>query len=225
MNKKLITIIIILLVLIFILLGIYFFLLVRNRDSEVADDELATQSPSLIPPSGELPPRFELQNSLNFKQQLPPESGGGRFEHQDRASAPSSSTKPSQSSTSGSSVVKTDAGDRYGIDIEGLVRFLNSNSTVRKVLKGYSSVNLVVQTGTESVELVAYISSNGTVSEVSDGSSSSAAFTITFPLEDLQEVINNYENLNLLSVWSLLSKTEISPESAKSELLKKVLGK
>lgn len=211
MNKKFTIIIIILLALIIFVLGIYLFLVLNKKTIEQSTVETPEQS---LVPSGDFKPF-----NTNFRPPLSENGGGGR------PNLPPREGNKKLERPVGKDVVKTDAGEKYDIDISGIVGFLNNNATFKKVLKGYQSVNLIITTSAENINLLVTLNSDGSVKEITDGSNVEAAFTLTAPLNEIQNVITNYSSLDVWDILNLLKKLTITPESAKTEILGKILSK
>ena len=119
-------------------------------------------------------------------------------------------------------IIRTGAGDEHAIDIATLADLLNYNDFFARALEGYECVNLVVETGTKSMKLIANLNDDGTVSEVLDGSSAAAGFTVSMSLEDVGEVIEKYDSLTATDILGFVSGFEISPASAMAKILSRL---
>jgi len=122
-------------------------------------------------------------------------------------------------------IVKTNAGEEFGIDEEMVVYFINSNEFFTKVLKDYPKINLVFEDvdNNRELELKINIGDDGKIELLDDGQHSDADVTITLPLRDALNIFNNAANINPITLIGFAINVQTDPASVKDEVIQNVL--
>ena len=123
-------------------------------------------------------------------------------------------------------VVKTDAGTWYGINIARLVEIINTNTIAEKALASYTKINFRVydEVKVEYIELKVQLE-NSKVVLIEDGQYSDQDFTVTIPLDDLINILNNARIITPQNILQFAIAAKITPPAIMFELIKNILQK
>ncbi|MBD3313802.1 hypothetical protein GF345_05150 [Candidatus Woesearchaeota archaeon] len=122
-------------------------------------------------------------------------------------------------------IVKTHAGDEFGIDEEAVVYFINSNDFFTRIMKDFPKANIVIEdsdNGRE-LDLRVIIDDEGKITLVEDGSFSDADVTLKVPLRDALNIFGNAQNINPMTLIGFAANVQTEPSSIKNEVIQKVL--
>jgi len=121
-------------------------------------------------------------------------------------------------------IVKTNAGEEFGIDEELVVYFINGNEFFTKILKDFPKANLIIEDKTNERELTfKVLIDNGKIKLLEDGKYSDADVTLIVPLRDALNIFNNAENINPLTLLGFAVNVRTEPAEIKNEVIQKVL--
>jgi hypothetical protein len=125
----------------------------------------------------------------------------------------------------GESIVKTNAGEEFGIDEEAVVYFINNNEFFTKVMKDFPKANIVIEDSENSRELDLRVSigSEGKIESLEDGQYSDADITLKVPLRDALNIFGNAQNINLITLIIFAANVRTEPPEIKDEVIQKVL--
>jgi hypothetical protein len=123
------------------------------------------------------------------------------------------------------SIVKTNAGEEFGIDEEAVVYFINNNAFFTKVMKDFPKANIVIEDPENSRELRlrVSISDEGKIVSLEDGRYSDADITLMVPLRDALNIFGNAQNINVITLIAFAANVRTEPPEAKNEVIQKVL--
>ncbi len=135
-------------------------------------------------------------------------------------------TNPEEIEEVKNEIVKTDAGDEFGIDGEAVVYFINSNAFFNKVMKDFPKANLVVEDkeNNRELDIKATIDEEGKITLLEDGQFEDADVTLTIPLRDALNIFGNAANINPLTLLGFAANVRTEPEEIKDEVIQKALS-
>lgn len=120
-------------------------------------------------------------------------------------------------------IVKTDAGEEFGIDAEAVVYFINSNEFFTKVMKDFPKANLVFEDDGRELKLRVLVGDDGKIISIEEGEFDDADVTLAVPLIDALNIFNNAANINPLNLLSFAVNVRTDPPEIKNEVIGKVL--
>ncbi|MBW2986378.1 hypothetical protein KY333_03330 [Candidatus Woesearchaeota archaeon] len=122
-------------------------------------------------------------------------------------------------------IVKTDAAEEFGIDAEAIVYFINENTFFTKVMSDFNSANLVFDDAENDRELKLKVKldKNGKIILLDDGHYSDADITLTVPLIDALNILNNAANINPLNLIVFAAHVTTDPPEIKNQVIQNVL--
>ncbi|MBU0535543.1 MAG: hypothetical protein KKE20_01155 [Nanoarchaeota archaeon] len=122
-------------------------------------------------------------------------------------------------------IVKTNAGEEFGIDEEAVVYFINSNDFFTKIMKDFPKANIVIEDpeNNRELDLRVEIDNDGKIELLEDGSFSDADVTLKVPLRDALNIFGNAQNINPLTLIGFAANVQTDPLEVKDEVIKKVL--
>ena len=122
-------------------------------------------------------------------------------------------------------IVKTNAGEEFGIDEELVVYFINNNAFFTKIMKDFPAANMIIHddANNKELKLKAAIGSDGKITSLEDGQHSSPDITLKIPLKDALNIFGNAENLNPLNLLAFAVNVETVPKEVKNEVIQKAL--
>jgi len=131
---------------------------------------------------------------------------------------------PAPETKTSSSIVKTNAGDEFGINLGYVVDFFNGEVILRKIMSDFQRVNLVFEdkANSRNLKLKAEIS-GGKIMLLDDGGYSGPDVTISMPLADAINIFNNVANLTPAKVISFAINLRTDPANIKNEIIGKFL--
>ncbi len=123
------------------------------------------------------------------------------------------------------SIVKTDAGEEFGIDEEMVVYFINGNVFFGKIMEDFPKGNLVIEDkdNDRELELRVNIDDNGKIILLEDGRYHDADVTLIIPLRDALNIFNNAQNINPLTLLGFAVNVKTDPPEIKNQVIQKVL--
>jgi len=123
-------------------------------------------------------------------------------------------------------IVRTDAGEEYGIDEEIAVYFINNNAFFTKIMKDFPEANLEIEDddNDRTLELKVTVDpDSGKITRLEDGAHSSPDVTLIIPLRDALNIFTNAENLNPLNLLSFAVNVKTEPAEIKDQVIRDVL--
>jgi len=120
-------------------------------------------------------------------------------------------------------VVKTNAGDEFGIDEDMIVYFINNNAFFTKVMRDFSKANIVIEDEDRELMVRVDLDSDGKIISLEDGVFSDADVTLKVPLRDALNIFSNAQNINALTLMAFAVNVKTEPASVKDEVIRKVL--
>jgi hypothetical protein len=121
-------------------------------------------------------------------------------------------------------IVKTDAGEEFGIDEEMVVYFINSNDFFTNVMKDFPKASLLIEDEDRELKLRVLIDGEGKITLLEDGEYSDADVTLIIPLRDALNIFNNAENINPFTLISFAINVRTEPAEIKNQVIQKVLS-
>lgn len=122
-------------------------------------------------------------------------------------------------------IVKTNAGEEFGIDEDMVVYFINGNSFFTKIMKDFPKANIIIDdkdNGRE-LKLRVLIDNDGKIKLLEDGEYSNADVTLIVPLRDALNIFNNAANINPITLLGFAMNVKTEPAEIKNEVIQKVL--
>jgi len=120
-------------------------------------------------------------------------------------------------------IVRTDAGEEFGIDADMVVYFINNNLFFTKVLSDFHKVNLVIENSSRKLEFRVLIDSDGKITLLEDGKYDDADVTLIVPLRDALNIFGNAQNINPATLLGFAVNVRTEPADIKNEVIQKVL--
>jgi len=120
-------------------------------------------------------------------------------------------------------IVKTNAGEEFGIDEEMVVYFINSNEFFSKVMKDFPKTNLLIEDDDRELRLRVQINNAGKITRLEDGEYGDADVTLIIPLRDALNIFNNAENINPITLIAFAANVKTEPVEIKNQVIQKVL--
>ncbi|MFC1742081.1 hypothetical protein ACFL3V_06095 [Nanoarchaeota archaeon] len=122
-------------------------------------------------------------------------------------------------------IIRTDAGEEFGIDEEMVVYFINSNTFFRKIMKDFPKANLVFEDkdNDRELELRVKVDRDGKITRVEDGKYDDADVTLVLPLRDALNIFNNAQNINPITLIGFAINVKTIPSEIKNQVIQKVL--
>ncbi|MBU1632673.1 MAG: hypothetical protein KJ580_05665 [Nanoarchaeota archaeon] len=122
-------------------------------------------------------------------------------------------------------IVKTNAGEEFGIDEEMVVYFINSNDFFTKVMADFPKANLVIEDkdNDRELKLRVLIDDSGKITLLEDGEYSDADVKLIVPLRDALNIFGNAENINPITLLGFAVNVRTEPVGVKNEVIQKVL--
>ena len=120
-------------------------------------------------------------------------------------------------------IVKTNAGEEFGIDEEMVVYFINNNVFFGKIMKDFPKGNLVIEDDDRELKLRVKIDDDGKITSLEDGEYSDADVTLIIPLRDALNIFSNAQNINPLTLLGFAVNVRTDPPELKNEIIQKVL--
>ncbi|MBW2972090.1 hypothetical protein KY359_03565 [Candidatus Woesearchaeota archaeon] len=125
------------------------------------------------------------------------------------------------------SIVKTNAGEAYGIDEEMVVYFINNNAFFTKIMKDFPEANLEIEDkeNDRNLELKVDVDPDtGQITSLDDGAHSSPDVTLIIPLRDALNIFSNAQNLNPLNLLAFAVNVKTEPAGIKDQVIRDVLS-
>ncbi|MBW3022767.1 hypothetical protein KY308_01550 [Candidatus Woesearchaeota archaeon] len=122
-------------------------------------------------------------------------------------------------------IVKTNAGEEFGIDEEAVVYFINNNEFFTKIMKDFPKANIVIEDSENNreLDLRVKIGIDGRIELLEDGKFSDADVTLKVPLRDALNIFGNAQNINPLTLIGFAANVRTEPSEIKDEVIQKVL--
>jgi len=120
-------------------------------------------------------------------------------------------------------IVKTDAGEEFGIDEEMVVYFINSNEFFTKIMKDFPKANLVVEDDDKKLKFKILVDDDGKITLLDDGEHSDPDVTLLVPLRDALNIFSNAQNINPITLIGFAVNVKTEPIEIKNQVIQKVL--
>ncbi|MBN2127164.1 MAG: hypothetical protein JW703_02095 [Candidatus Diapherotrites archaeon] len=122
------------------------------------------------------------------------------------------------------SIVKTNIGEQYNLNLRAIVDFINSNEFFVFVLNDFSKANFVIEDTPENETINLRITfENGKIILLEDSSFSNADVSLFIPFNAVMNIIENIENINFGNFLQFASSIRTEPQEAKTIVIQKVL--
>jgi hypothetical protein len=122
-------------------------------------------------------------------------------------------------------IVRTHAGDEFGIDEEMVVYFINNNAFFGRIMRDFPKGNLVIEDkdNDRELRLRANIDDDGKITLLEDGNYDDADVTLIIPLRDALNIFSNAQNINPLTLLGFAVNVRTDPPDIKNEVIQKAL--
>jgi hypothetical protein len=122
-------------------------------------------------------------------------------------------------------IVRTNAGDEFGIDEEMVVYFIINNAFFTKIMKDFPKANLLIEDkeNNRELKLRVLINNDGKITLLEDGEYDDADVTLIVPLQDALNIFSNAQNINPVTLIAFAINVRTEPADIKNEVIGKVL--
>ncbi|MFC1732515.1 hypothetical protein ACFL6I_19600 [candidate division KSB1 bacterium] len=122
-------------------------------------------------------------------------------------------------------IVKTNAGEEFGIDEEAVVYFINNNDFFTKIMKDFPKANILIEDpdNDRELDLRVSIDNDGKIELLEDGQHNNADVTLKVPLKDALNIFGNAQNINPITLIAFAANVRTDPPGVKDEVIQKVL--
>ncbi|MBU0962666.1 MAG: hypothetical protein KKD48_02050 [Nanoarchaeota archaeon] len=125
----------------------------------------------------------------------------------------------------GNEIVKTNAGQEFGIDEEAVVYFINNNLFFTKIMKDFPKANIVIEDteNNRELDLRVTIDESGKIKILEDGQFSDADVSLIVPLRDALNIFGNAQNINPITLIGFAVNVRTEPPEIKNQVIQKVI--
>jgi len=120
-------------------------------------------------------------------------------------------------------IVKTNAGQEFGIDEEMVVYFINSNAFFTKIMKDFPKANLIVEDDDRKLKFKIRVDDQGKITLLDDGEHSDPDVTLIVPLRDALNIFSNAQNINPITLMGFAVNVKTEPVEIKNQVIQKIL--
>lgn len=137
--------------------------------------------------------------------------------------APSEPETPEQPEPEEDPIVKTDAGEKYDLDLKAIVGFINGNEFFNFVLSDFETANFVVENAPDNETIDLKLSlKGGKITLLEDGLFQDPDVTLLIPFDSIINIIENIENINFLNFLSFAASIRTEPPETKTKVIQKI---